>query len=178
MRVDADLISIQEMDHFNDFFEPALTKLGYDGVFVPKVNSPSCSFGYFSDGVALFWRSSKFRPYSASTTENEPISLAQTPSPVVVACLQHIDSGKLSVIGTTHLKAKPGLANEERRKIQIDSLLSLMDKVITVISHIGKHQYILMLTFSLDARLLMASKAKIAPGCFCWEISIQTASIT
>jgi mRNA deadenylase 3'-5' endonuclease subunit Ccr4 len=167
MRVDADLVAIEEIDHFNDFFEPALNKFGYVGVFVPKANSPSCSFGYFSDGVALFWRPNKFRPVlpSSSSLENDDdvsntnnqspeeaaaavvagegsgggyspcyyggaISLAQTPSPTVVASLQHIPSKKNMVVGVTHLKAKPGLVNEERRKSQIDAVLTTMNNVI------------------------------------------------
>lgn len=105
-----------------------MKKFGYDGVFAPKANSPSCSFGYFSDGVALFWRPSKFRPYSVSSSD-EAITIAHTPSPMVVASLEHIESKRISVVGVTHLKAKPGNVNEERRKDQIDSVLTHMNNV-------------------------------------------------
>jgi hypothetical protein len=55
-----DLLSVQEMDHFPDFFLPALSHFGYDGVFQPKQGSPCLSFGHHSDGVGVFWKRSLF----------------------------------------------------------------------------------------------------------------------
>ena len=38
-----------------------LTAMGYDGLFVAKERSPNLNFGYYSDGVALFWRRGRFQ---------------------------------------------------------------------------------------------------------------------
>jgi len=51
----ADLICLQEVDHFGDFFLPELRKRGYDGVFV-KRPSP-----FKKDGCCIFYRRDKFR---------------------------------------------------------------------------------------------------------------------
>ena len=56
LAADADVVALEEVDHFDDFFEPALKPFGYLGVFAPKRLSPAREFGYYSDGVALFWR--------------------------------------------------------------------------------------------------------------------------
>ena len=60
-----DVVALEECDHFGDFFEPALAKLGYAGAFVPKAASPSCHYGFYSDGVALFWKSNRLAHWSA-----------------------------------------------------------------------------------------------------------------
>ena len=60
---DPDLLSVQEIDHFYDFFQPALKVYGYESFFQPKQDSPCLDFGYFSDGVAVFWKTDKFELY-------------------------------------------------------------------------------------------------------------------
>lgn len=42
---DPDVLAVEEIDHFEDFFLPALTSAGYQGVFVPKADAPGCRFG-------------------------------------------------------------------------------------------------------------------------------------
>ena len=39
------VICLEEVDHFDDFFQPALAALGYEGVFEAKTKSPSLQFG-------------------------------------------------------------------------------------------------------------------------------------
>jgi hypothetical protein len=58
LRVDPDVLTLEEIDHYPDFFQPLLTSLGYKGLFQPKKDSPSTQFGYYSDGVAVFWKDS------------------------------------------------------------------------------------------------------------------------
>lgn len=36
LRCEADIVCLQEVDHFQDFFEPMLSRYGYEGYFVPK----------------------------------------------------------------------------------------------------------------------------------------------
>lgn len=47
LRHKADIMAIEEMDHFFDFFEPALKHYGYNGAFLPKNGSPTLAFGKF-----------------------------------------------------------------------------------------------------------------------------------
>ena len=49
--LDADILCLQEVDHFEDFFEPLLQKLGYDSKYKKKD-------GKF-DGCAIFWKRKK-----------------------------------------------------------------------------------------------------------------------
>ena len=67
MRVNPDVLGVEEIDHYDDFFSPALALLGYEGAFVPKAVSPCLQFGYYSDGVALFWRTELVRRSSHTT---------------------------------------------------------------------------------------------------------------
>lgn len=50
---DADIICLQEVDHFEDFFEPRLGALGYTGVFWQRPNRKA-------DGCAIFYRADRF----------------------------------------------------------------------------------------------------------------------
>jgi mRNA deadenylase 3'-5' endonuclease subunit Ccr4 len=42
----------QEVDHFEDFFEPFLKKAGYEGIYGKKTNK--------NDGLATFWKTDKY----------------------------------------------------------------------------------------------------------------------
>ena len=48
-----DLVAMEEVDHFADWFEPQLAALGYAGTWSKKTGKRS------RDGCALFWRTSK-----------------------------------------------------------------------------------------------------------------------
>ena len=56
IRYDPTIITLEECDHFPDFFEPALRKFGYEGVFQPKSDAPGCESGFYSDGVGVLWK--------------------------------------------------------------------------------------------------------------------------
>jgi nocturnin len=58
---DADVICLQECDHFHDFFFPELQNLGYSGVFAQKPASACLEVSNSSDGCAVFVKSSKIR---------------------------------------------------------------------------------------------------------------------
>ena len=57
----ADVICLQEIDHFN-FFRKALATLGYVGHFTPKPDSPCLNLADNSgpDGCAIFYKKDKF----------------------------------------------------------------------------------------------------------------------
>lgn len=57
---DPDIITLQECDHYHDFFLPALADQ-FDGVFSPKPASACLEVSQRSDGCAIFVRRSKLK---------------------------------------------------------------------------------------------------------------------
>jgi len=122
----ADVICLEEVDHFDDFFQPALAALGYEGVFQAKTKSPSLQFGYYSDGVALFWRKDKLRLgdlHSGARIGTVPYS---TP---FIAARFVTDFGASFVVAATHLKAKAKEEYEAFRCDQIKGVVGAMQDV-------------------------------------------------
>lgn len=62
LRSGADILCLEEVDHYNDFYQPELTKHGFEGLFLPKTGSPCLDFpdNNGPDGCALFYCSAKF----------------------------------------------------------------------------------------------------------------------
>jgi nocturnin len=58
---DADVVCLQEVDHYRDTFYPRLRELGYEGCFREDEWSPCrrTSSGALRDGVAIFYRADK-----------------------------------------------------------------------------------------------------------------------
>jgi len=125
-----DIICLQEVDHYDDYFKPELSKLGYEGVFQKKIKTP--------DGVALFWLTSTFtccRTQTASLKDNYDDNT--TNQAAIIADLIYNTNNGIGdgsddntgdchvVIATTHLKAKP--AFESLRVKQIKELLTMID---------------------------------------------------
>ena len=54
-----DVVTLQECDHFHDFFLPEMRRLGYCGYFAPKPTSKCMDVSDVSDGCAIFVRPSK-----------------------------------------------------------------------------------------------------------------------
>lgn len=108
----ADIVALQECDHFPDHFKPWMSAMGYDGVFSPKPDSTCISFGYYSDGCALFFRADAFEQLSFETSRC-----------LLISRLRHRATGDVFLVATTHLKAKTGQPNEDRRAKQVQSLL-------------------------------------------------------
>ena len=63
LRSDADIVCMEEVDHFDDYLLPQLEEKGFGGLFVEKRNSPCLEFtpNNGPDGCALFYRSSKLQ---------------------------------------------------------------------------------------------------------------------
>ena len=58
----ADVICLEEVDHFSDFFQPKLKENGFEGLFKPKKYSACLEkeINNGPDGCALFYRAEKF----------------------------------------------------------------------------------------------------------------------
>lgn len=54
-----DVITLQECDHYYDFFLPSLVSRGFDGIYSPKPASACLQISKNSDGCAIFVRRSK-----------------------------------------------------------------------------------------------------------------------
>ena len=90
------------------------------------VASPCLGFGFYSDGVAIFWKRSKFTLVS-STKAGNIVSPTYPPIDVIyaVAKLQPKTwDGPSLCVATCHLRAKS--SNEAKRMAQIRSLLELI----------------------------------------------------
>ncbi|CAE7633604.1 CCR4-1, partial [Symbiodinium sp. CCMP2456] len=55
LRSQAEIVCLQEVDHFQDFFRPVLEGHGYEGYFVPKTKKPKGSANV-TEGQAIFVR--------------------------------------------------------------------------------------------------------------------------
>mmetsp|Transcript_19354 Transcript_19354/g.68471 ORF Transcript_19354/g.68471 Transcript_19354/m.68471 type:complete len:379 (-) Transcript_19354:1164-2300(-) len=61
VEADADIVLLQEVNHFEDSLEPAFARLcGMAGRFLPKASSPCAKFGFPSDGSCVLWRADRF----------------------------------------------------------------------------------------------------------------------
>ena len=66
-RSQADIVCLQEVDHFDDFFSPELSASGYEGYFVPKTKGPPKeSVLGVTEGQAIFVRSDRLRVQKAT----------------------------------------------------------------------------------------------------------------
>jgi nocturnin len=67
IQYDPDIITLQEVDHYYDFFFPQLSQRGYTGYFAPKPTSACLDVSKNSDGCAMFVRRKKLRVISCET---------------------------------------------------------------------------------------------------------------
>ena len=70
LQYDPDVITLQECDHYYDFFLPALSVQGYDGIFAPKPASACLEVSENSDGCVIFLKRDKFKMISAEVISN------------------------------------------------------------------------------------------------------------
>jgi nocturnin len=65
LQYDPDIITLQECDHYYDFFLPQLSIKGYDGLFAPKPASACLEVSENSDGCAIFFKRNKLKVTSS-----------------------------------------------------------------------------------------------------------------
>lgn len=113
-----DILALEEIDRFRGFFAPVLRLFGYEGIFMPKAKSPSVPLGFYSDGCALFWKTSVFELLS-----EERLQYKVGNQVIILATLKHIASGTPVLVAVTHLKAQKSESSEKIRCIQVEELL-------------------------------------------------------
>lgn len=117
-----DIIGLEEVDHYHDFFRPQLYNRGYDGLFCPKPKSapvdikPSPTHG---DGVALFWKRDTFE----LITRKFVIYTGQNQVAIIAKMLRKSDA-RVFYVAVTHLKAK-----KENSAIRLAEAMELLDQI-------------------------------------------------
>ena len=108
-RSEADLIVLEEVDHYEDWFLPNLQRLGYEGRFQRKA-------GWHRDGTAVFYLPSKVRVETCETVTYQ----GQSQFFLLMQCV--LLPATPFVLAATHLKAKA--AFEDCRVAEIQHLLA------------------------------------------------------
>jgi nocturnin len=75
----ADVVCLQECNHYDDHWAPAMAARGYEGAFWAKPGSPAARAGAPPDGCAVFWRASRF---TAASVRGEPFFARCVAAPV------------------------------------------------------------------------------------------------
>ncbi len=152
---DPDVITMQENDHFYDFFLPTLTARGYDGLFAPKPLSSCLDVSPNSDGCSIFVKRDRLRVCSAETLTfalsnaetsleekseiewNPKDLLKRTQNQVALITLCELCNKEGEpligpppiIIGTTHLKAAKSASGERIRQGEVTQLLRTVNSL-------------------------------------------------
>lgn len=159
VQYEPDIISLQEVDHYYDFFLPELSARGYDGLFAPKPSSTCLDFAPpgQGDGCALFVKRSKFKIRSSETLTfafsksevgdgADKVRLAQNQVALIAVCeLMHTEAssvpsdgrGRHLIMACTHLKAKKTGLAEAYRLREVQQLLGALDRVCMSMAQSG-----------------------------------------
>lgn len=168
LQYDPDCITLQECDHFYDFFSPRLTTYGYDGVYAPKPASACLEVSENSDGCAIFVKrdrlkivSSETVTYALSKSEVDDgvsdVVRAMNQVGLIITCdILSQETGEVInggqnplVVSTTHLKAKKSEKGERYRNREVTQLLQCIDRTM---KGLNSHcQPVLVLTGDLNA---------------------------
>lgn len=102
-----DIITLQECDHYYDFFLPELSSRGYDGVFAPKPASACLEVSDNSDGCVVFY---KKRKLALASTETMTYALAKAEVMEAGSKTSNIDSAlrpqnQVAIVLVFHLLA-------------------------------------------------------------------------
>lgn len=118
-----DIIAMEEVDRYLGFFAPVLKYFGYQGIFTPKFRAPGIQLGWYSDGCALFWKTTAFELVS-----DQRLRYFIGNQAFIIATLRHKQSGRHVVVGVTHLKARRSKNNEKIRMMQVCELLDKLEE--------------------------------------------------
>lgn len=152
-----DIITLQEVDHYYDFFLPQLSKLGYAGYFAPKPTSACLEVSNNSDGCALFINTNKLKVISCETKtlalskaeltdsgelqEDEKNIRTQNQVGLIAVCeliqsyynktnnYSFITQPPPILIGTTHLKTSKTAVGERYRQRGINQVLGSLNMI-------------------------------------------------
>lgn len=129
--LDADIICLEEVDHYKDFFHPKLTSLGYSGQFLEKLDSPCLKFDGNNgpDGVAMFVKTDKFDIIESYAEYLHEENGERGNQGFLLKVLVHKPSKRSFVVCVTHLKAKRDF--HARRLAQTKKALEILEKQVS-----------------------------------------------
>ncbi|KAG2495540.1 hypothetical protein HYH03_006483 [Edaphochlamys debaryana] len=126
LEADADIICLQELNHFDELRQ-ALGELGYDGAFREKHASPALKYEYPPDGMAVFYRRSRFSVVPGGVEgrsfQDDCTGREQSQGYLAICLADRVVGDARLLVVTTHLKAKDGAECEELRFQQAQQLL-------------------------------------------------------
>jgi nocturnin len=166
-----DVITLQECDHYYDFFLPELSAMGYDGLFAPKPSSACLEVSENSDGCAIFLKRGKFSVKSAETLtfalakgdciecwdkEEDRQVRAQNQVALVALCdLSGEENDQQQrqqlIICTTHLKATKNIVGERTRNLEVTQLLSSVQSLFSAKVNANGQEPLILITGDLNA---------------------------
>ena len=127
-RASPDIMCLQEVDKFQEWFRPQLAAQGYCGVLHQSDGRHSVC------GVALFWRTSRFRLSGSRGVRFLRLGDAHGQVAVMALLESVVDPTRAVLAVVTHLKATKTAAGEEVRLAQTTRLLSAVAEFSTVCS--------------------------------------------
>lgn len=131
-----DIVAMDEVDHYYDWFEPVMSWLGYDGRFLSKPDSP-CKESLdpkLEDGCAIFWKRNKVVVKDVETMNFDRLSVEGVPTGkksnqvALLLTLQPHNAAPV-VVAATHLMAAKSLEGERGRAQQVTQLLDRLHQL-------------------------------------------------
>lgn len=129
LRWNPDILCLQEVDHFDDWFSEELGNFNFTGLYVGK---PVALPGGLTDGCAIFFSRDKFELLSSRAVNyvhSDGLSAMNQVALVSVFHDKKLPQGRFLIVATTHLKAEKTQRTEEIRALQIQQLMSKITNV-------------------------------------------------
>jgi len=121
LETDVDLICLEEIDHYHDWFLPELSALGYNGVFCAKPRSLCYQVSSNPDGCAIFYRTQMFE----EVNDAKVLHYHRKNQLAIGWELRSRSVPSLRLVAVvTHLKAEKSSAGESVRAQEVEELLS------------------------------------------------------
>lgn len=120
-----DIVAMQEVDHYEDWFEPVMHSLGYKGHFLSKPNS-TCRRSLdpsLSDGCALFWRDDRLTLETVDDVVYDKPEGGKFNQVAILATLRIMGLASPIAVAVTHLRAAKTPEGEQTRRFQAQQLL-------------------------------------------------------
>jgi len=128
-RHDADIVILQEVNR-HEAFDSALSERGYVGAFARKAFSACTGLGFPEDGVAIFFRASRFKlvdapKQAAYVSDGHPMSQCW-----LSLSLLDKEAQRPLLVATTHLKAKNTKEFAALRLNQARQLVTVLEATV------------------------------------------------
>lgn len=126
LRSAADIVCLEELDHYEDWLNPIMSVLGFDSLFEAKPKSPclATTHGMLKDGCAVFYRRQLFSLVSATSGPFVDSSGKVANQIAVLVSLRCRRSDRVLTVAVSHLKADKTADGELVRTGQVEQLFA------------------------------------------------------